>query len=147
MNDFNHQLTGFTSPVSIRLTHSNSLTKEVCTRQNICISRHGSRTITAMAAPKFPEDSSSSEEIKGVEQMRSRLEGLFGVDDTESDIDNNGIFDGKILRSVIQDRWGVQYDVQPQKRHGRVYVQVRYHLDINMLYKQRDMKSTDSIMY
>lgn len=135
MNDFNHQLPGFTSPLSLRLMCSNSVTKEVCTRHNVCTSRRVSRTITATATPKVPEDS-SSEETHNVEQMRLRLEGLFGVDDIENDTGNDGTFDGEALRNTIQDRWGVQYDVQPQKRHGRVYVQVRYHFDINVNVKE-----------
>lgn len=56
--------------------------------------------------------------------MRSRLEGLFGTEETEVEARAAEDFDGRALRNAILERWGVQYDVQPQKRHGRVYVQV-----------------------
>lgn len=67
----------------------------------------------------------ASEEDGGIESMRSQLEGLFGVDHSDSTMDSDTSFDGTALRMAIVDRWGVQYDIQPQKRHGRVYVQVR----------------------
>lgn len=59
-----------------------------------------------------------------MQRMRDRLEGLFGGQRKEED-NASQQFDGAMLRQVVKDRWGVQYDLQPQKRHGRVYVQVR----------------------
>lgn len=67
----------------------------------------------------------------GVEGMRSRLEGLFGQDDSPVKRKFDDAFDGTALRRAIVDRWGVQYDIQPQKRHGRVYVQVSSFLKNN----------------
>lgn len=61
--------------------------------------------------------------------MRSRLEGLFGAQETETEAAAAEEFDGRALRNAILERWGVQYDVQPQKRHGRVYVQVGLYFD------------------
>lgn len=70
------------------------------------------------------DETSKEERDSKMEKMRLRLEGLFGS--SEEDV-NDGLaedFDGAALRRIIKDRYGVQYDVQPQKRHGRVYVQV-----------------------
>lgn len=60
-----------------------------------------------------------------VEEMRARLEGLFGASDDQSAVADLQNFDGDSLRTVVRQRWGVEYDVQPQKRGERVYVQVR----------------------
>lgn len=62
----------------------------------------------------------------GAERMRQRLEGLFGVEEESLYKNGQDSFDGVALRAAIRERWGVEYDVQPQKRHGRVYVQVRH---------------------
>lgn len=68
-------------------------------------------------------DESMDDEM-GIEGMRSRLEGLFGQAESSVKRKSDDAFDGTALRRAIVDRWGVQYDIQPQKRHGRVYVQV-----------------------
>lgn len=80
----------------------------------------------ADATSPTPEDTAREEQEKAVERMRARLDGLFGVQDDDAAVAQTDEFDGKALRKTIRDRWGVQYDVQPQKRHGRVYVQVRF---------------------
>lgn len=67
-----------------------------------------------------------SEEARRLEGMRARLEGLFGVDNGVAYSVDSDRFDGAALRQAISDRWGFQYDVQPQKRHGRVYVQIMW---------------------
>lgn len=66
------------------------------------------------------------DEQRRLDGMRARLEGLFGTVDEEVGYGQSGDFDGAALRQAIFDRWGVQYDVQPQKRHGRVYIQVMW---------------------
>lgn len=80
----------------------------------------------ADATSPMPEDTAREEQAKKVEKMRSRLEGLFGAAEDNVRTDVSDEFDGAALRSAVRERWGVQYDVQPQKRHGRVYVQVRF---------------------
>lgn len=80
----------------------------------------------ADATPPTPEDMAREEQVKKVEKIRSRLEGLFGATEDNVRTDSSDEFDGAALRSAVRERWGVQYDVQPQKRHGRVYVQVRF---------------------
>lgn len=71
-------------------------------------------------------DDMSSEERRQMEGVRARLEGLFGVDNNDLFYKRSDQFDGSALRKAILDRWGVQYDVQPQKRHGRVYIQIMW---------------------
>lgn len=79
---------------------------------------------TVRMAESTPSD--SVDDAADIDGMRSRLEGLFGVADSNTLRDSDAPFDGTALRTAIFDRWGVQYDVQPQKRHGRVYIQVRF---------------------
>lgn len=79
----------------------------------------------ADASKPSPDETTREDQEKKVERMRSRLEGLFGVEDDTVKTSGKDGFDGVALRNAIRERWGVQYDVQPQKRHGRVYVQVR----------------------
>lgn len=67
-----------------------------------------------------------AEERRRIEGVRARLEGLFGVENNDSFYVTSDKFDGSALRQAILDRWGVQYDVQPQKRHGRVYLQIMW---------------------
>lgn len=66
----------------------------------------------------------NSNEQAGIERMRLQLEGLFGRNEGGGRGKSGAEFDGAALRNAIRERWGVEYDVQPQKRHGRVYVQV-----------------------
>lgn len=70
------------------------------------------------------EDGSRSNDQSNVQRMRYRLEGLFGSEDEDETSVVTEEFNGAALREAIRERWGVEYDVQPQKRHGRVYVQV-----------------------
>lgn len=79
----------------------------------------------ADATERSPEELAREEQLKSLHRMRSRLEGLFGAQQAEVEDTAAAEFDGCALRNAIMERWGVQYDVQPQKRHGRVYVQVR----------------------
>lgn len=79
----------------------------------------------AEAPPPPPDETAREEQEKKVQKMRSRLEGLFGVAEDTVKTESTDEFDGAALRNAVRERWGVQYDVQPQKRHGRVYVQVR----------------------
>lgn len=58
-------------------------------------------------------------------RMRSRLSGLFGRTEEVTRSDNS-VFDGRALRDTIKRRWGVQFDIQPAKIHGRVYVQIMW---------------------
>lgn len=81
--------------------------------------------MTQSNADQVPDDSSFEEEIARIEGMRSRLQGLFGQDDSEVEKISKENFDGTSLRKAIVNRWGVQYDIQPAKFHNRVYVQVR----------------------
>eukprot|EP00178_Gracilaria_changii_P017820 TRINITY_DN507_c0_g1_i3.p1 TRINITY_DN507_c0_g1~~TRINITY_DN507_c0_g1_i3.p1 ORF type:complete len:152 (+),score=21.42 TRINITY_DN507_c0_g1_i3:191-646(+) len=76
------------------------------------------------------DENSELEEFKRreklrVDQMRTRLEGLFGTDEQQVESIDAQNFDGAALRAVVRQRWGVEYDIQPQKRGERVYVQVR----------------------
>lgn len=78
------------------------------------------------ASGKYDEAQSREELDQAMRRMRSRLEGLFGgVEEDDTGIADSE-FNGSALRRVIKDRWGVQYDIQPQKRHGRVYIQVMW---------------------
>lgn len=71
--------------------------------------------------------------------MRLRLEGLFGAAPEEVETSTDTEFDGRALRNTILERWGVQYDVQPQKRHGRVYVQIMWrYFEQQSFYMQED---------
>lgn len=70
------------------------------------------------------EQKISPEEQRKLQGMRRRLEGLFGSENDGSAGDGLENFDGEALRQALIDRWGVQFDVQPQRRHNRVYVQV-----------------------
>lgn len=72
------------------------------------------------------QDDMSADERRRIEGVRARLEGLFGVENNDSFYVRSDKFDGSALRQAILDRWGVQYDVQPQKRHGRVYLQIMW---------------------
>ncbi|KAI0562692.1 hypothetical protein FGB62_55g038 [Gracilaria domingensis] len=86
-----------------------------------------SRRLTVRASDeKFDvEEFKRSEQLR-IDQMRSRLEGLFGADEQQLGWDGNQTFDGEALRAVVRQRWGVEYDVQPQKRGERVYVQIMW---------------------
>lgn len=100
-------------------------------RGTTCATRHYVQSyhtrithLRADATPPTPDDVSRQEQAKSVERMRSRLEGLFGSEEEKNETQVSEQFNGIALRTAIRERWGVQYDVQPQKRHGRVYVQV-----------------------
>lgn len=98
-----------------------SATRKCCRRQVALQPR-------ADASPPSPEEMAREDQDRKAEMMRSRLEGLFGADDDNVKTESSDEFDGAALRKAVRERWGVQYDVQPQKRHGRVYVQVRFSL-------------------
>lgn len=102
--------------------HRSSLFNKACSARPATCRRYCCRAPTAKATPPGPDD--PSEEQSKVQRMRSRLEGLFGSAREDIKV-NTEIFDGVALRDAIRERWGVEYDVQPQRRHGRVYVQVR----------------------
>eukprot|EP00178_Gracilaria_changii_P017819 TRINITY_DN507_c0_g1_i2.p2 TRINITY_DN507_c0_g1~~TRINITY_DN507_c0_g1_i2.p2 ORF type:complete len:194 (+),score=32.17 TRINITY_DN507_c0_g1_i2:191-772(+) len=77
------------------------------------------------------DENSELEEFKRreklrVDQMRTRLEGLFGTDEQQVESIDAQNFDGAALRAVVRQRWGVEYDIQPQKRGERVYVQIMW---------------------
>lgn len=87
----------------------------------------------AMALPDtndeqpLPEDDAALEaERMRMTAMRARLEGLFGQVENDRESLGEDEFDGMVLRSAIVKRWGVQYDIQPTKFHGRVYVQIMW---------------------
>lgn len=58
-------------------------------------------------------------------RMRARLAGLFGSE-MEITREAGDVFDGKALRELIKRKWGVQFDLQPMKIHGRVYLQIMW---------------------
>ncbi|CAN8068571.1 unnamed protein product [Agarophyton chilense] len=97
----------------------------VCTRR-ACDAKTVQPAVVRAAADEFDAEEFKQKERQRVDQMRSRLEGLFGVDEEQPQSDVFETFDGEALRAVIRQRWGVEYDVQPQKRGGRVYVQIMW---------------------
>lgn len=76
------------------------------------------------AAASEEDEAVRRERAAETERMRARLEGLFGSSSAGATAEDVREFDGESLRELIKQRWGVQFDVQPQKRHGRVYIQV-----------------------
>lgn len=103
------------------------------TSQQVCHRRRATNTslrprppVNAMSNDDDTPEGMSREDIARIEGMRSRLEGLFGQESLNSKQTTDEDFDGMALRRAIVERWGVQYDIQPQRRHGRVYVQVSF---------------------
>eukprot|EP00177_Eucheuma_denticulatum_P002152 GFKZ01003843.1.p1 GENE.GFKZ01003843.1~~GFKZ01003843.1.p1 ORF type:complete len:205 (-),score=29.87 GFKZ01003843.1:697-1311(-) len=88
---------------------------------------------------RTPEEIDREEQDRKLARMRLRLEGLFGTATEEVETSMDAEFDGQALRNTILERWGVQYDVQPQKRHGRVYVQIMWrYFEQQSFYMQED---------
>lgn len=108
---------------SIRTSGHKTLTNLSSIRTCIVPLRSTRPRMSTSDAPSPPEQPSPEDQAR-LDRMRSRLEGLFGLEDEKKTGRDDGVFDGEALRNVIQERWGVQYDVQPQKRGDRVYVQV-----------------------
>ncbi|PXF46256.1 hypothetical protein BWQ96_03912 [Gracilariopsis chorda] len=117
--------------IAFAITSARTLLPGAAHQFNRCARTTPDRTFRrppARAAADQPFDAEDFKQLERstVEQMRARLEGLFGASDDQSAITDLDNFDGDTLRSVVRQRWGVEYDVQPQKRGERVYVQIMW---------------------
>lgn len=93
--------------------------------------RHRARSrratvVCATSTSDAEEEMNKMEMEREMARMRARLAGLFGTESMAKTRDRTVTFDGAALRESIESKWGVQYDVQPQKRHGRVYLQIMW---------------------
>lgn len=77
-------------------------------------------------SPDPAEELAKMENERDIARMRARLAGLFGIMSASLTRDRDAVFDGAQLREAIQNKWGVQFDIQPTKRDGRVYLQIMW---------------------
>lgn len=91
-----------------------------------------------------PEELRRLDTEQEIARMRARLTGLFGTTATglSSRLEGDEL-DGEALREIVRNKWGVEFDLQPVKRHDKVYLQImwRYYGQQSFYLEENDWKA------